>query len=52
MCEIHWTAYVSAFGLPIVAAVAAAIAFYQWKTARNKLKLDLFEKRIAVYLNP
>ena len=49
MCDVHWTAYVSALGLPTVAALAALIALQQWKTARSKLKLDLFEKRIAVY---
>ena len=49
MCDVHWTAYVSAFGLPTVAVIAAVIAYQQWKTARNKLKLELFEKRMEVY---
>jgi hypothetical protein len=48
-----WVEYVKALGAPIVALVAAliagGIAYQQWRTARNKLKLDLFEKRLQVY---
>lgn len=48
-----WVEYVKALGAPIVAliaaAIAAGIAYRQWSTARNKLKLDLFEKRMEVY---
>lgn len=45
----HWTAYVSAFLVPVIAVFGAWIAYRQWRTAQNKLKLDLFEKRMAVY---
>jgi hypothetical protein len=45
----HWTAYVSALSVPVVAAFAACIAWRQWMTARNKLKFDLFERRFAFY---
>ena len=45
----HWTAYVTALVVPIVALTAAWIAFRQWQIARNKLKLDLYDKRMAVY---
>jgi hypothetical protein len=45
----HWTAYVTAIAMPIVALMAAWIAFRQSQIARNRLKLDLFEKRMAVY---
>lgn len=48
-----WAEYVKALGAPIVALIAACIAggiaYRQWKTARNKLKLDLFEKRLQIY---
>jgi hypothetical protein len=48
-----WVEYAKALGAPIVALVAAGIAggiaYRQWRTARNKLKLDLFDKRIKVY---
>jgi hypothetical protein len=49
----HWTAYVSALGTPIVALIAGSfgvlIAYRQWKTAQNRLKLDLFDRRFPVY---
>ena len=32
-----------------IAAVVAVIAFLQWNTAREKVLLDLFDKRFAVY---
>ena len=51
--EPHWTVYVTALGAPFVAIVAACIAGYMaWRnvqTARNKLKFDLWEKRMEVY---
>lgn len=46
---MHWTQYVTAIGIPIIAATAAWIAFRQFQIARNRLKLDLFDKRIEVY---
>lgn len=56
----HWTVYWGAFATPFVAlvaaAIAASIAYRQWQTAtaaaataRNKLKLDLFERRFTVF---
>jgi hypothetical protein len=45
----HWTAYVTALALPVIALIGAWIAFRQWQIARNKLKLDLYDKRMAVY---
>jgi len=47
--EPHWTAYVSAFLTPVVALLAIWIARQQWCTARDKLKLDLFDRRLTVY---
>jgi len=35
----------------VIALLAALIAFGQWWTARQKLVLDLFEKRFQVYLD-
>lgn len=49
----EWVEYVKALGTPIAALIGACIAgfiaYQQMRTARNKLKLDLFEKRIHVY---
>lgn len=47
--SVHWTTYVTAFLTPVIAALAVWIAFSQWRTARNKLKLDLYDKRVVVY---
>jgi len=45
--------YVQALGPTIIAlaasGIAGYIAFRQWLTARNRLKLDLFDKRFAIY---
>ncbi|MBX9403027.1 hypothetical protein K4L06_17095 [Lysobacter sp. BMK333-48F3] len=45
----HWTVYITAVVVPVVALIAAWIAFRQSQIARNKLKLDLYDKRIAIY---
>jgi hypothetical protein len=54
--QVHlplWVEYTKALGAPIVAliagCIAGGIAYQQWKTARDKLKLDLFDRRMAVY---
>ena len=48
-CDPNWTTYLSALLVPTVTAFGAMIAWRQWRTAQNKLKLDLFERRLAVY---
>lgn len=45
----HWTFYLQAFSTPLIAVTAACIAWGQWSTARNKLKLDLFDRRFTIY---
>lgn len=45
----HWTSYLTALITPTVAALGLWIALQQLQTARSKLKLDLFDRRIAVY---
>jgi hypothetical protein len=48
-----WVEYVRALGTPVIALLAAVIAgviaYRQSVTARNKLKLDLFDKRMEIY---
>jgi hypothetical protein len=34
---------------PVIAAVATYIAWQQWRTNQNKLKLDRYERRLQVY---
>lgn len=47
--EPHWTQYLSALLAPIVAVFGSLIAYRQWVLARNKLKLELFDRRYRVY---
>ena len=39
----------SAFLTPVIAVAVALIAYRQYETARARLALDLFDKRLAVY---
>jgi len=51
--EPHWAQLLSWLSTPLVAVVAAIfagmIAYRQWRTAQNRLKLDLFDRRFVVY---
>ena len=47
--EHHWTAYLSALLAPVVAVLGSFIAYRQWRLAQNKLKLDLFDRRLKIY---
>lgn len=49
MGEVHWTTYITAFATPLVAAMAIYIAWRQWQTAQEKLRLELFDKRVKVH---
>lgn len=39
----------SALLTPTIAAVAIVIAFMQWRTAHQKVVLDLFDRRLGIY---
>ncbi len=45
----QWTSYLSALLTPIVAVLGSFIAYRQWRLAQNKLKFDLFDRRLAIY---
>lgn len=49
MAELHWTAHLAAFLTPAIAIAVAWIGFQQWRTASDKVRLELFEKRFSVY---
>jgi len=49
MADPNWTQVFSALLTPTIAIFGSIIAYQQWRTARKKLKFDLFEKRFAVY---
>jgi len=44
-----WVTVLAALLTPVVAVFATIIALQQWRTAREKLKLDLFDRRLPVY---
>lgn len=48
-CDPHWTFYISALLVPLVAIFGSYIAFRQWRTAQNILKFELFERRLKIY---
>ncbi len=52
-CDPAWVSVVAALGPPIIALLVGVlgglIAYRQWRTARNRLKLDLFDRRLTVY---
>jgi len=47
--EPHWTAYLTSLLTPVIAAIGLFIAYWQWKTARDKLKSDLFDRRYSIF---
>jgi hypothetical protein len=48
-CSPAWVAISSALLTPLIAIIVVLIAYRQWKTAHNRLKLDLFDKRLAIH---
>jgi hypothetical protein len=44
-----WVQPLAALLTPTIALVAVYIAWQQWRTNRNKLKFELFERRYAFY---
>jgi hypothetical protein len=45
----RWVEVLSALLAPAIALLAAVIAWAQWRTARDRVKLDLFDRRMAAY---
>jgi hypothetical protein len=43
-----WVQYLSALSTPAIALMVAMIAFAQWRTARQRMILDLFERRMNI----
>lgn len=44
-----WLDYISAFTPILVALFVAYIAYRQWRIAQQKLRLDLYNKRFAIF---
>jgi hypothetical protein len=46
-----WVQYAQAAALVALAIIGALIAFRQWRTAHNALRLNLFDRRFEVYVD-
>lgn len=44
-----WVEYSKALATPAIALLAIVVAIMQWRTAHQKVVLDLFERRMKVY---
>jgi hypothetical protein len=44
-----WPVYLSAAATPLLAIFGIYIGFRQWLTARDKLRLDLFDRRLMIF---
>jgi hypothetical protein len=48
-CNPSWATVLSALLTPTIAVVVAYVAWRQWRTAHEKLQLDLFDRRLAIH---
>lgn len=44
-----WVPLLTSLMTPLIAGIAIYVAWQQWRTNRQKLKLDLFDKRFAIF---
>ncbi len=44
-----WIQLLQALAVPAIALLAVVIGYFQWRTAQQKVVLDLFDRRIATY---
>ena len=49
MPDQTWLVVLQGLLTPVIATIAVGIAYQQWKTNRAKLRLDLFERRMAIF---
>ena len=45
----YWMLVLQALAVPAIGLLAAVIGYFQWKTAQQKVLLDLFDRRMATY---
>jgi hypothetical protein len=45
----YWIQILQALLTPVIATAVGIIGFMQWRTAHQKVVLDLFDRRLAVY---
>lgn len=51
MCLAHWLQIAQLTATAFIGGVAALIAWRQWRTAQDKVKLDLFDRRFSVFMD-
>ena len=44
-----WVQTLSALFVPMIAIAVGVIAYFQWQTNKNRLKLELFDRRVKYY---
>jgi hypothetical protein len=49
MAECGWLQLMQGLLTPVIALVTAYIAYQQWLTNKDKVKLDKFDRRFAIY---
>lgn len=47
--DVSWVTILSALLTPAIAVSVTIIAYRQWRTAQNRLKLDLFDRCLAIH---
>jgi hypothetical protein len=45
----YWMEVLKALAVPAIGLLAAVIGYFQWKTAQQKVVLDLFDRRMTTY---
>lgn len=45
----YWMLVLQTLAIPAIALLAAVIGYFQWRTAQQKVVLDLFDRRMATY---
>ena len=45
----YWMLVLQALAVPAIGLLAAVIGYFQWKTAQQKVLLDLFDRRMETY---
>lgn len=47
--QAPWWQTTNSIGLVVIGLLGVYVAWRQWRTARQKLRFDLFERRLAIY---
>jgi hypothetical protein len=45
----YWMQMLQALAVPAIALLAAVIGYFQWRTAHNRVVIDLFDRRMKIF---